>query len=167
MRFAPNIHGGHYGSRKFWRHELVRLKYHNPAIPMTIDRNVPQEDPAIMTVHFTSADAQQSSGSPTSAPAPTGSTSGDKTTSDHASTTRTEQISMTDRQASEILADLLRITKAVVVEATPEERETLEELEEARIRSERDSALSLEVRARRKREEALLAQARGEIEAGE
>jgi len=74
---------------------------------------------------------------------------------------------MTDRQASEILADLLRITKAVVVEATPEERETLEELEEARIRSERDSALSLEVRARRKREEALLAQARGEIEAGE
>ncbi|GAB7346119.1 hypothetical protein MBLNU457_4869t1 [Dothideomycetes sp. NU457] len=165
MRFARRIEGGHMGPRKFWRHELVRLKYHNPAIPMTIDRSATQDEDAIMTVHFTTSDAQQSSGSATGAPAPTGSTSGDKAPSDHASTVRTETISMTNRLASEILADLLRITKAVTVEATPEEREQLEMLEEMRIRSEKDSALGKEVRAKRKREEALLAQARGEIAA--
>ena len=134
---------------------------------MTIDRSAPQTDPATMTIHFTSADSQLSSGSATGAPAPTGSTSGDKSTSDHASTTRTEQISMTNRLPAEILADLLRVTKGVAVEATPEEVETLEMLEQARIRSEREGALSLEVRQRKKREEALLAQARGEIASGE
>jgi len=74
---------------------------------------------------------------------------------------------MTNRLPGEILADLLRVTKGVAVEATPEEVETLEMLEQARIRSEREGALSLEVRQRKKREEALLAQARGEIAAGE
>jgi len=74
---------------------------------------------------------------------------------------------MTNRLPAEILADLLRVTKGVAVEATPEEVETLEMLEQARIRSEREGALSLEVRQRKKREEALLAQARGEIASGE
>ncbi|KAH0414018.1 hypothetical protein KCU90_g16126, partial [Aureobasidium melanogenum] len=45
MRFAPKIDGGHMGPRKFWRHELVRLKFHNPAIPMTLDRTAAQTDP--------------------------------------------------------------------------------------------------------------------------
>lgn len=132
---------------------------------MTIDRSAAQDEQAIMTIHFTSADAQQSSGSPTGAPAPTGSTSGEKAPSDHASTVRTEQISMTNRLPGEILADLLRITKAVTVEATAEEREQLAELEEMRTRSEQDSRLGKELMAKRKREEALLAQARGEIAA--
>lgn len=72
---------------------------------------------------------------------------------------------MTNRLPGEILADLLRITKAVTVEATAEEREQLAELEEMRTRSEQDSRLGKELMAKRKREEALLAQARGEIAA--
>lgn len=131
---------------------------------MTVDRTAGQEETAMMTIHFTAPDAQQSSGSNTAAPAPTGSTSGDKKLGDHASTVRTEEISMTYRLPEEIMADVLRITKATIVEATEQEKEELEMLQQASVRAEKERATSLAVRAKVKREEALLAQARGEID---
>lgn len=70
---------------------------------------------------------------------------------------------MTNRTQENILSDLLAITKARQVEATDEEMETLRTLEEQRVRSARDSKIGLELRAKKKREEALLAQARGEV----
>lgn len=159
MRFAPKIDQGHMGPRKFWRHELVRLKYHNPAVPMTLDRAAAQTDPALMTVFFSSPE-----GSPTSSgSAPTTSTSGDKAPSDYSSAERTETIEMTHRTQESIWADLVKVTGARQVEPTREELETLRSLEEHRVRSERDSKLSLEVREKKKREEALLAQARGDV----
>lgn len=161
MRFAPKIDGGHRGPRKFWRHELVRLKFHNPAIPMTLDRTALQTDQALMTVFF--SNPEDVSSSPTSSPAPTTSTSGDKAPSEYAPSERTETINMTNRTQENILSDLLAITKARQVEATDEEMETLRTLEEQRVRSARDSKIGLELRAKKKREEALLAQARGEV----
>ena len=158
MRFAPKIDGGHMGPRKFWRHELVRLKFHNPAIPMTLDRTAAQTDPALMTVFFADPEA-----SPTSGAAPTTSTSGDKEPSNYSPSSRTETIDMTNRTQENILADLVRITSARQVEATQEELETLRSLEEQRLRSQKDSKLRLEVREKKKREEALLAQARGDV----
>lgn len=142
------------------RHELVRLKFHNPAISMTVDRNVPQTDPATMTVFFASSDAPQKA-------VPTQSTSGDKPPSDYAPTERTEEISMTNQTSGDILEELLRVTKATLVQPTQQDREDLEVLQAAKIRSEKDSKLSVEVRASKKREEAILAQARGEIASGE
>ncbi|THW88025.1 hypothetical protein D6D15_06271 [Aureobasidium pullulans] len=158
MRFAPKIDGGHMGPKKFWRHELVRLKFHNPAISMTLDRTAPQTDPALMTIFFADPEA-----SPTSGAAPTTSTSGDKEPSNYAPSSRTETIDMTGRLPENILADLMNLTNARQIEATKEELDTLRSLEEQRIRSERDSKLSLEVREKKKREEALLAQARGDM----
>ncbi|KAI5237924.1 hypothetical protein E4T43_07770 [Aureobasidium subglaciale] len=158
MRFAPKIDGGHMGSKKFWRHELVRLKYHNPAIPMTIDRTALQTDPALMTIFFADPEA-----SPTSGAAPTTSTSGDKEPSNYSPSSRTETIDMTGRTPEHILTDFMKITSARQVEATQEELESLRSLEEQRVRSERDSKLSLEVREKKKREESLLAQARGDL----
>lgn len=150
-------------SSKFWHHELVRLKYHNPAIPMTIDRTAATGDPATMTIFFAPKDAAQTSGSSTGAPAPTSSTSGDKAPSDYTPAERTGTIDMTHRTSREILNDLVSSTKATLVEPTEQEREELASLEQARQRSERESKISKEVRDRKKREEALLAQARGEM----
>lgn len=70
---------------------------------------------------------------------------------------------MNHRSSAEILGEVLRLTKAEPVEATGEERELLGRLEEQRRRSERDSVLSREVRAKKRREEELLAQARGDL----
>jgi len=151
--------------RKFWRHELIRLKYHNPAIPMTIDRTATSKDPATMTIFFTPKGAAQTSATVTGAPAATSSTSGDKTSSSYTPSDRTEEINITNRTADEILSDFIKVTKAIPVEPTPQEREELQTLEQARIRSERDSKLSLEVREKQKREEAILAQARGDVDA--
>lgn len=49
------------------------------------------------------------------------------------------------------------------VEPTAEEREELRLLEEQRVRSARDAKVSAEVRARKRREEELLEQARGDV----
>ncbi|KAK5110203.1 hypothetical protein LTR62_006199 [Meristemomyces frigidus] len=145
LRFAPRMEGGHMGPRKFWRHELVRLKYHNPAVAMTIDRTALREDPALMSIHFASAEALQ-----TSAP-------------DQIATDSVQTIDMKHKSNSEILEELMKLTKARAVEPTVEENEEIRELEEQRVRSARDSVKSAEVRARVKREQELLEQARGDV----
>jgi len=165
MRFAQKNDGGHMAPRKFWRHELVRMKYHNPAVSMTVDRTAPSTDPALMTVFFAPKNAPQTSSSSTGTGAPTSSTSGDKAPSEYTPTEKTEEIPMTNRTPVEILGDLIKLTNATSVEATPEELEQLEGLNQARIKGAKDAKLSLEVREKKKREEALLAQARGEMAA--
>ncbi|KAK4988266.1 hypothetical protein LTR66_007370 [Elasticomyces elasticus] len=157
------MNDGHMGPRKFWRQELVRLKYHNPAVSMTVERSTVQHDSATMSIHFTSENAPQTSGSATSAPNATSSTSTDKAPSNAAPTERVETIDMKFKSSNEILKEFMQVTRAMPVEATAEEREVMRSLEEQRIRGERDSKLSLEVRQKKKREEAILAQAKGEV----
>ena len=102
----------------FWRHELVRLKFHNPAIPMSVDRTAAQTDPALLSVHYTNPDAVQSSSSATSAPAARDSTTKNTTPSDASSTERVETINMTHSNNTEILEAFVRLTKAYPVEGT-------------------------------------------------
>jgi len=152
----------------FWRHELVRLKYHNPAIPMTIDRTALQTEKALLSVHYANPDATgQSSSSPTSAPAARDSTTSTTTPSEAPSTERVETLDMTHSDNAQILEAFVRLTKAYPVEPTAEEREELAGLEEQRVRSAAASKLSAEVRARQKREKELLEQARGDVAASQ
>lgn len=125
-------------SRKFWRNELVRLKYHNPTVSMTVDRTALQDDPAVMSVHIQPEDSE---------------------------TEKIEKINMKDYRSSEILDALVQLTKASVIEPTTEDQELLAKLEEQRQRSLRDSKISLELRARVKREKEMLQQARGDLDA--
>ncbi|PHH82908.1 hypothetical protein CDD82_4342 [Ophiocordyceps australis] len=39
MDFCASLLGGHQGARVFWRENLPRLKYHNPQIPMLVNRH--------------------------------------------------------------------------------------------------------------------------------
>ena len=80
-------------------------------------------------------------------------------------TEKIEKINMKNYRSSEILDALIQLTKASVVEPTVEDQEQLAKLEEQRQRSQRDSKLSQEVRARVKREKELLEQARGDLAA--
>ncbi|KAK1067717.1 hypothetical protein LTR74_006191 [Friedmanniomyces endolithicus] len=160
MRFAPRIEGGHMGPRKFWHHELVRLKYHNPAVSMTTDRTARAEDPAVLSVHFVSPSSTSSSDDTASSSA-----TADSTPAAAQPTERVSTIDMKHRTNAEILEELVRMTKAQAVEATEAEREELRSLEEQRVKGAKDSAKSLEVRARVAREKQLLEQARGELAA--
>ncbi|KAK5175729.1 uncharacterized protein LTR77_000868 [Saxophila tyrrhenica] len=169
MRFGEKINGGHMGPRKFWRHELIRLKYHNPAVPMTVDRireeaQTPESE-AIMSVHFASADARQTSSSATSSPASTDSTTTATTPSDADPTERVETINMKNKTNSEILQQLTQLTKAYPIEPTEGDKEELRLLEEQRVRSERDSKMYAEHRARMKREREIFEQGRNDLAA--
>ena len=154
--------------RKFWRHQLVRMKYHNPAIPMTVDQLKVQtpETEAIMSVHFTSSDpSHMTSDSATASPAPVESTTTSTTPSEHDPVERVETIDMKHKSESQILDELIRMTGAIQLEPTEAEKDELRLLEEQRVRSERDSKAAAEKRAKVKREQQLLEQARGDIAA--
>ncbi|KAE8452827.1 hypothetical protein EG329_013099 [Mollisiaceae sp. DMI_Dod_QoI] len=165
MDFARDIEDGHYGPRKFWRDCLPRLKYHNPAVPMTVNRTNDQLGPAIITVHFTSTAAAESTkpeiSSTTTKQTSTGPVPASKS---GPITERTETINMKDRQVSEILDQLLKLTKAKVVTPTPEETRELRDIEEQNAKSARDAAMMQAENAKRKREEEILRQARGSVD---
>lgn len=74
---------------------------------------------------------------------------------------------MKHRHESQILVQLLAITKAVPIEPTEEESEQIRELEEQQLLSEQDSKRSQAANEKRKRAEAMLAQARGELSAAQ
>jgi large subunit ribosomal protein MRP49 len=145
--------------RKFWRNCLPRLKYHNPAVPMTVNRTNNQEGPALMTVHFATPEAAENTKTEISSIAPVAASQPGPQTE------RTEVINMKHRLDSEILDQLMSLTKARAVKATAEELRQIQEMEEQNARSERDAIKMAEVNAKRKREEAILTQARGELEA--
>ena len=154
--------------RKFWRHQLVRIKYHNPAVPMTVDQLKVQtpETEAIMSIHFTSSDPEHmTSDSATASPAPVDSTTTSSTPSEADPVESVETIDMKHKSESQILDELIRLTGAIQLEPTEAEKEELRLLEEQRVRSERDSKAAAERRAKMKREQELLEQARGDIAA--
>lgn len=72
---------------------------------------------------------------------------------------------MKHRTDSEILSQLIALTKAKPIHATPEELEQLRELEEVEKQSARDHTRSINENEKRKRRDAMLAQARGDITA--
>lgn len=74
-----------------------------------------------------------------------------------------ESVDIKHRHESEILAQLMELTKAETVVATPEEEEQLRQMEEDNRKSAEDAQRSAEVNEKRRREAALLDQARGEV----
>ena len=131
--------------RKFWRDQLIRLKYHNPSVAMTVTRSPDARSPALMTLHYTSAASPSSSSS--SAPTPT-----------------TEVIDMKDLDESAILAQLLNVTKARPVRVTAEDARQTQELGEYATRNNHVRELMAAAMGRRRKEQEILKQARGEAE---
>ncbi|KAI9681389.1 MAG: hypothetical protein M1817_002672 [Caeruleum heppii] len=164
MDFAYKMNDGHNGPRKFWRDCLPRLKYHNPAVPMTVNRTTAQEGPATMTIFFAETNSSNTPAAPISSTTQA-STSTEPVipTIADSEVERTETIEMKHKHSTEILAQLLEVTRGRQVEATPEEEDQLRQLEEQRKTSEIDSKRSLAHKAEVKKREAILAQASGQL----
>jgi large subunit ribosomal protein MRP49 len=135
---------------KFWRHILPRLAYHNPSIPMTVNRTADKEGPCVLSVHL----ASPTSSSSETTPAPSSEAEPSLATPDVLT------IDMKMKQESEILAQLMEMTGAKQVEPTPEEVELMRDLEEQSVKSERDSVRSKAWRAQWKKEQNMLKAAR-------
>ena len=147
LDFAQKADDGHYGARRVWRVYLPRLKYHNPAVSMTVKRGADQEGPATLSVHFTS-----SSTTPAASPTPL---------PDYSASKRVETIDMKHKSESEILSRLLEMTKAIPYEATPDELAELRDVEDYNRKTTRDRAAQSRLNQIKKQEQALLDQARG------
>ncbi|CAF9931772.1 MAG: hypothetical protein HETSPECPRED_008192 [Heterodermia speciosa] len=159
LSFAYKLNDGHFGARKVWRQYLPRLKYHNPAVSMTVDRSEDNTGPATLSIFFVTT-TNTSSASAISSQASTSSTTASKATSDHTPFERVESIDMKHKHEEEILEQVMQITKAVKVDPSPDEELEMRQLEDQRTRSQRDAETTRLYNEKVGREKALLEQAR-------
>jgi large subunit ribosomal protein MRP49 len=115
-----------------------------------------------MSVHYTTQ-------SPAATTDPTISTTASKQTPPVAGSelgsamTQIKTINMKHRSESEILDELMKLTEARAVKATVEDMRQIRELEEQNRQSELEAVKSAELNAEKKRQKAILDQARGEM----
>lgn len=55
LQFAHKGNNGHVGGRKFWQTYLPSLKFHNPAVPMIVNRVRDQDAAPTLTIYMTAS----------------------------------------------------------------------------------------------------------------
>ncbi|RDW82255.1 hypothetical protein BP6252_03367 [Coleophoma cylindrospora] len=161
MDFAAKPSDGHMGPRKFFKQCLPRLKFHNPAVPMTVNRTTDVTGPATLTIHFADpATAEKTGPAISSTTSSTTSTGPVAASTSPAPTIRTETIQMKHVHESEILSQVMALTKAKIVMPTPEEEQEIKDLQQQRVESEEISKKAKIAKEARKRAEAVISAAR-------
>lgn len=147
--------GGHMGARQFWRRCLPRMKYHNPAIQMSVKQTDEQEGPAALTIFF--------SGAPKSTEHHNSSIQ-DKYAPSPAEGEKTIVIDTKDKDYKQIWQKVQEATGAQEIPPTAEEVQQLAGFKEMAIKSEQDRARVAGIRQAKKDQERMLQEARGEVE---
>ncbi|OAA70467.1 50S ribosomal protein Mrp49 [Cordyceps fumosorosea ARSEF 2679] len=158
MDFALRTHNGHMGAKKFWRENLPRLKYHNPAVPMIVNRHGQNEQPPTMTVYLRTA-AAAAGDAPAVAP-PASSRVGLSKAQPPASNERVVHIDMKDKHSTNILEQLIAQVGAVPLRPTAEDTAEWQSLEELRKVSNASRDRINAIKAEKEREANMLRQAR-------
>ncbi|OAQ72930.1 50S ribosomal protein Mrp49 [Pochonia chlamydosporia 170] len=156
MDFATRMSDGHMGARKFWRQYLPRLKYHNPSIPMILNRHDSNALPPVMTIYMrTSATASTAE---TSQPASsrTNLSKAQPPSADEKIVT----IDMKNKHSSDILEYFLAETRAKVLQPTNTEIAEIQSLEAMNKQAVLDRERVRALRAEKKKEEDMLKRAR-------
>ncbi|PNY28480.1 Uncharacterized protein TCAP_01571 [Tolypocladium capitatum] len=187
MDFATKINGGHMGARfapaphsallssgppltsqtcnrKFWREYLPRLKYHNPSIPMIVNRHDQSQAPPTMTVYLRTSSPPTSSDSSSSAAEshaqPTSSRTNLSKAQPPGSDERVVSIDMKDKHSSDILEFFMAETRAKALQPTKEEIAEMQGLEAANKQAVVDRERVRQLRSEKKKEEDMLKRAR-------
>lgn len=137
---------------------LPSLKYYNPGVSMTVvrSRNTQAKDgPATLTIFF---DEPSVGTSTVTSTASTTSPAEALAADFHG---RTEVIDMKHKHESEILKQVMELTRATPVRATPEDEAEMQALDEQKKRSTQDMLRNAKLNDQKKQEKALLEQARG------
>lgn len=148
LEFAAKFNNGHFGARKVWRNYLPRLKYHNPAVAMTVSRHNDQEGPSELTVYYATPPENPTARSPS-------------ITVDNSMQGRRDIIDMRHKHESEILNQFMELTTAVPYKASSSELAEMEEVAEDNRRRQRDRERQTQLNETKKHEQNLLEQARG------
>ncbi|KAI5466890.1 hypothetical protein BGZ63DRAFT_10648 [Mariannaea sp. PMI_226] len=157
LDFAKRLDGGHMGARKFWLENLPRLKYHNPSIPMIVNRHSQNSQTPTLSIYIRKPDA----------PATTERRNQAASSRDNLSKAplpdadeRMVTIDMTKKHSSQILEFVIAETKAVPILPTPEEIKEMQELDAMRRQADVDRERVRLLREEKKREEEMLKRAR-------
>ena len=159
LTYGKSIGKGHIGAQKFWRQCLARLKYHNPAIQMSVKPYEGTEEkiaPAL-TIFF-------SGNQPTKAQAYHDASIKDEFAPQPTEAEKAVVLNLKDYNFQEIWNHVKDLTGAVEVEATSEEREQVEKFRQMHIKSEADRLRVAGIRQAKKDQERMLQEARGEVE---
>ncbi|KAI9903315.1 hypothetical protein N3K66_002667 [Trichothecium roseum] len=172
MEFAHTMMKGHQGPKKFWSEYLPRLKFHNPSVPMIINRHRQNEKHPVMTIYFRDGPATTTTPGatpeqPTSMVQPPSSFSGLSPAQPAAPDERVAIIDMHDKHSAQILEFFMAETRAAPVEPTPDEVEEIRELEALKKQADFDRTRINRLKAEKKREEDLLRRARALAVGGE
>ncbi|KAL7923004.1 mitochondrial ribosomal protein L51 [Trichoderma austrokoningii] len=156
MDFAISLKGGHMGARKFWQEYLPRLKYHNPSIPMIVNRHDQNQQPPTMSIYLRNSDAASSEPPAQPSSSRTNLSKAQPPTADE----RVVHIDMAGKHSSHILEFFMAETRAVPLQPTTEEITEMQALETLRKNAEVDRERVRQLRLEKKREEDMLKRAR-------
>ncbi|KAL4933940.1 mitochondrial 54S ribosomal protein mL61 [Aspergillus undulatus] len=156
LTYAQKIYGGHQGARHFWRNCLTRLKYHNPAIPITVKQITDQEAPASLTVYF----AEKIS----NAASLNNSTVKDEHAPPPSEAEKTAVVDVRNLTYVDIWNKFRNMTGAQDVPPTEEEEEQIKKYQEMDKKSVKDRARVAAIRQAKLDHEAMLRAAKGEVE---
>ncbi|MBE3048579.1 hypothetical protein IMZ48_39980 [Candidatus Bathyarchaeota archaeon] len=113
-------------SRKFWTECLRRLKFHNPAIPMIINRTAAEDAPATLTLYFrNSAVLTKPSNAPEKSFQPPSSLQGESPAQPASWDEKVVEIDVKGKHEDEILEAVVKHTEADVLEIPAEDKEAL------------------------------------------
>ncbi|KND94203.1 hypothetical protein TOPH_01076 [Tolypocladium ophioglossoides CBS 100239] len=163
MDFAFKINGGHMGARKFWREYLPRLKYHNPSIPMIVNRHGQSQTPPTMTVYLRTNSQPTSTDSSAAAEShaqPSSSRTNLSKAQPPSPDERAVNIDMKDKHSSDILEFFMAETRAKALQPTKEEIAEMQGLEAMKKQAVVDRERVRQLRAEKKEEEDMLRRAR-------
>ena len=124
---------------------------------MTIERTEDYPGPSSLTIFFAPSSKD------TQSPAPTKSVDPSKPPSDHTPADRTHVVDMKDKEASEVLEEVMAVTQGRQVEPTEQERQEMVEIEQQKERSYQDKIAQLTYMKKVRREQAILEQAKKSV----
>ncbi|KAH8131447.1 hypothetical protein ACSS6W_001787 [Trichoderma asperelloides] len=159
MDFAIRLKGGHMGARKFWKEYLPRLKYHNPSIPMIVNRHDQNQLPPTMSIYLRKSDSSAAASSEPLAQPSSSRTNLSKAQPPTADE-RVVHIDMSNKHSSHILEFFMAETRAVPLQPTNEEIAEMQALETLRKNADVDRERVRQLRLEKKKEEDMLKRAR-------
>ncbi|EGE78181.2 50S ribosomal protein Mrp49 [Blastomyces gilchristii SLH14081] len=176
LTYARKIYEGHGGPRKFWRVCLPRLKYHNPALAVTVKQTTEQEGPAILSVYFKNeaavaaeaTAATTNSQQATTAAVPPAPEGGEEQLVDEFAPPPTEseivrRINVKRKTVRHIWDDFKQMTGAEDIPLSEEDKAEIEEMQRQKELSDLDRKRVAENRQMIKDQEKLLEAAREDV----
>lgn len=146
-------------NRKFWKEYLPRLKYHNPSIPMIVNRHDQNQLPPTMSIYLRKSDSSAAASSEPLAQPSSSRTNLSKAQPPTADE-RVVHIDMTNKHSSHILEFFMAETRAVPLQPTNEEITEMQALETLRRNADVDRERVRQLRLEKKKEEDMLKRAR-------